>query len=95
MYTRSKILNHLRFDILHLSFVICLLLTACRGDEIVYPTMGDHVTDEVRTGGLYVLCEGNMGSNKARLDYINLENGTYYSNWYGGQNPRQIKELSP
>ena len=75
------------------SLVIGLLFVSCRGDEIVYPTIGTHVTEEVRAGGLYVLCEGNMGSNKARLDYINLETGTYYSNWYGAQNPTQIKEL--
>jgi len=70
-----------------------LVLYSCRGDEVVYPTIGTHVTEEVRTGGLYVLCEGNMGSNKARLDYMNLESGEYYSNWYGAQNPKQMKEL--
>lgn len=69
------------------------LLWSCRGDEVVYPTIGTHITDVVGAGGLYVLCEGNMGSNKARLDYINLESGTYYSNWYGSQNPHQLKEL--
>ena len=69
------------------------MLASCRGDEIVYPTIGTHVTDEVRNGGLYVLCEGNMGSNKARLDYINLHTGDYYSNWYGAMNPTQMKEL--
>lgn len=84
MYTRSKIL------ILGLCF---LLLMGCRGDEVIYPTIGTHVTDEVQKGGLYVLCEGNMGSNKARLDYINLETGDYYSNWYGAMNPTQLKEL--
>lgn len=84
MHNRSKILV----------FALCsLLLWSCRGDEVIYPTIGTHVTDEVRTGGLYVLCEGNMGANKARLDYINLEKGDYYSNWYGAQNPRQMKEL--
>ena len=66
---------------------------ACRGDEVVYPTIGTHVTDEVREGGLYVLCEGNMGSNKARLDYMNLHAGDYYANWYGAMNPMQMKEL--
>ena len=79
-----------------LNIVLCILslcLFACRGDEVVYPTLGTHVTDEVRQGGLYILCEGNMGSNKARLDYMNLETGTYYSNWYGAQNPKQLKEL--
>ena len=60
---------------------------------MIYPTIGTHVTDEVQQGGLYVLCEGNMGSNKARLDYMNLEKGDYYSNWYGAQNPTQVKEL--
>ena len=76
------------------SFAIWLFLfTSCRGDEVIYPTIGTHFTEEVRQGGLYVLCEGNMGSNKARIDYINLESGTYYSNWYGSQNPHQIKEL--
>ena len=75
------------------SLAVGLFFTACRGDEVIYPTIGTHVTDEVGQGGLYVLCEGNMGSNKARLDYINLETGDYYSNWYGGQNPTQLKEL--
>ena len=87
---------HTRFQILIGFWLLALgswLLTSCRGDEIIYPTLGDPITDEVRQGGLYVLCEGNMGSNKARLDYINLESGTYYSNWYGAQNPRQLKEL--
>ena len=77
--------------------VLCILysvlLTACRGDEVIYPTIGTHVTDDAQKGGLYILCEGNMGSNKARLDYMNLESGDYYSNWYGAQNPKQMKEL--
>ena len=59
----------------------------------MYPTIPTEVTDDVQKGGLYVLCEGNMGSNKARLDYMNLETGMYYSNWYGSQNPTQVKEL--
>ena len=88
MYRRFQILIGL--GLLALS---SWLFTACRGDEIVYPTIGTHVTDEVRKGGLYVLCEGNMGSNKARLDYINLHDGDYYANWYGAMNPKQMKEL--
>lgn len=80
-----------RIQILTLCCVI--LLTSCRKDEVVYPTIGTHVTDEVREGGLYVLCEGSMGSNKARLDYMNLHAGDYYANWYGVQNPNQVKEL--
>ena len=88
---------HARFQILVIQSVLCILysvfLTGCRGDEIIYPTIGTHVTEEVREGGLYVLNEGNMGSNKARLDYMNLATGDYYSNWYGAMNPKQVKEL--
>ena len=104
MLPRSKILTsrkskvESRKPLLSLSkAVFCLLvfliLYSCRGDEVIYPTLGTHITEEERQGGLYILCEGNMGSNKARLDYMNLEIGNYYSNWYGGQNPTQLKEL--
>ena len=89
MYNSSKLLKIL--------FVLCILcsvlFTSCRTDEVIYPTIPTDVTEEVQKGGLYVLCEGNMGSNKARLDYMNLETGTYYANWYGSQNPKQVKEL--
>ena len=84
---------NVRCTIIVLCMLYAVLLTACRGDEVVYPTIGTLVTDEVREGGLYVLCEGNMGSNKARLDYINLRFGDYYANWYGAMNPKQMKEL--
>ena len=94
MHTHFHILIHKRIAWAFLLCISCIILcTSCRGDEIIYPTLGDKVTNEVRSGGLYLLCEGNMGSNKARLDYINLHTGDYYSNWYGGQNPNQLKEL--
>ena len=94
MYSRSKILSRLSYCVaVFILAATAVNLVSCRGDEVIYPTIGTHVTDEVRKGGLYVLCEGNMGSNKARLDYMNLETGEYYSNWYGAQNPTQLKEL--
>ena len=73
--------------------LLTLLLASCRHEETIYPTLVDQVAGVSGKGGLYVLCEGNMGSNKARLDYMNLETGIYYSNWYGAQNPHQLKEL--
>ena len=96
MYRRFQILTKYQISNIKYQIAICfiiLLLSSCRKDEVVYPTIGTHVTDEVREGGLYVLCEGNMGSNKARLDYMNLHAGDYYANWYGAQNPNQVKEL--
>ena len=86
---------HISRQILGILFIIhfSFFISSCRHDEVIYPTIGTHVTDEVREGGLYVLCEGNMGSNKARLDYMNLHTGEYYANWYGARNPTQMKEL--
>ena len=93
MHFSRQILNLLSLSVSGLLSLSVAVLTSCRGDEVIYPTIGTHVTDEVREGGLYVLCEGNMGSNKARLDYMNLHTGEYYANWYGSQNPTQMKEL--
>ena len=43
--------------------------------------------------GLYVLCEGNMGSNKATLDYLDLEHGQYLKNIFPSRNPQKVMEL--
>lgn len=43
--------------------------------------------------GMYLLNEGNMGSNKASIDYLDLVNGYYVHNIYSERNPNVIKEL--
>lgn len=43
--------------------------------------------------GLYVLCEGNMGSNKATLDYLDLQSGQYMKNIFPSRNPQKVMEL--
>lgn len=43
--------------------------------------------------GMYLLNEGNMGSNKASIDYLDLVNGYYVRNIYSERNPNVIKEL--
>lgn len=73
-------------------FLLCLL-TSCRTDIVVYPSEEEQVTTDSMPGGIYILNEGNMGSNKARIDYMNLQTGVYTSNIYGLQNPNQVKEL--
>ena len=52
-----------------------LMLTACRNDVMVVPmedinTGGKTVKSEIV--GMYLLNEGNMGSNKSTLDYLDL-----------------------
>lgn len=43
--------------------------------------------------GMYLLNEGNMGSNKATIDYLDFSKGIYIRNIYGERNPNVIKEL--
>ena len=79
-----------------------LLLTSCRGDDIVVPSEyvilpidprheSSFAADEPI--GMYLLNEGNMGSNKATIDYVDFCNGYYVRNIYGERNPNVIKEL--
>ena len=78
-----------------------VLLASCRHDELV-TYMDDQDThrpsaqrDELL--GLYVLNEGNMGSNKCTLDYLDLSGKDstlhYYRNIYAERNPSTVKEL--
>lgn len=87
--------------------VLCILmlavgLWACRKDEVVVPTEYELLPIPVRAEssfapdepiGMYLLNEGNMGSNKASIDYVDFVNGYYIRNIYAERNPAVIKEL--
>ena len=83
--------------ILYILSLIVLLTTACRTDEIVIPSEYDRLPvapiPHCNPIGMYVLNEGNMGSNKASIDYVDFENGLYARNLYAERNPSVIKEL--
>ena len=77
-----------------------LAVASCREDELVA------MSDTQDTGaspapseivGMYVLCEGNMGTNKASVDYLDLsgQDGTvkYHRNIFPERNPSEVKEL--
>lgn len=78
--------------------LMLLTISACRRDDtVIY--MEDENTG-VATGhgsivGMYILNEGNMGSNKCTLDYLDLSNSTvhYLRNIYAERNPSEVKEL--
>ncbi len=78
-------------------WTICLLLVSCREDIMILPTDTEQVSgvvsDTLGPAGIYLLCEGNMGSNKASLDFMNLRTGEYTTNIYGARNPNVIKDL--
>ena len=96
-----RLLQSKVFCICSLFLVLCSL-TSCRGDEIVVPSEYELLPIEVRQEasfaadepiGMYLLNEGNMGSNKASIDYVDFCNGYYIRNIYGERNPNVIKEL--
>ncbi|MDE6263054.1 MAG: YncE family protein [Muribaculaceae bacterium] len=70
--------------------------TSCREDELVVPTEYEIIGDErpaSRIRGLYLVNEGNMGSNKCTLDFYDYMTGLYSRNLYSERNPNVIKEL--
>ena len=78
------------------------LLTSCRSDEVIFPAEYEVLPMESRDLssftpnepiGMYLLNEGNMGSNKATIDYLDFCKGIYIRNIYGERNPNVIKEL--
>ncbi|WP_231477611.1 DUF5074 domain-containing protein [Prevotella sp. HUN102] len=80
----------------HILLLMAILtLIACRQDDlIIYPDL-QNTGDQSKTDylGLYILNEGNMGTNKATLDYLDLTTGTYSRNIYPSRNPNMVKEL--
>jgi DNA-binding beta-propeller fold protein YncE len=85
------------------SLLIGLCLASCREEAEVFTPEVTHVTSPDTTGltasdtrrilGFYLLNEGNMGSNKSTLDYMDLTTGEYHRNIYAAANPTVPKEL--
>ncbi len=81
------------------SFVILTLAAAsasCRKDEVVLSATTDQVAQGVATSkymGFFLLNEGNMGSNKATLDYFDYASGLYSRNIFAERNPSVAREL--
>ena len=78
---------------------VCLtgaVITSCRGIEPITPSTGNEVTDGSDAGevkGFFLLKEGNMGSNKATLDYFDYATGVYTRNIFAERNPGVALEL--
>lgn len=77
------------------SILVLALLFSCRGEDLIVNSTNTDVTQgekgEIR--GFFLLNEGNMGSNKATLDYFDYETGVYTKNIYAERNPGVVKEL--
>ena len=75
-----------------------LLFAACRKDREIFIPEVDIVAPPDTTAnkqirGFYLLNEGNMGSNKSTLDYMDLDSGVYHRSIYAYANPTVPKEL--
>lgn len=73
-----------------------LPFVSCRKGEFVLPSTSIEVGGSESNGaikGFFLLNEGNMGSNKASLDYYDYETGIYHVNIYPERNPGVTYEL--
>src|SRR5574344_288467 len=77
-----------------------VIFSACRQDEtVIYSIDEDTGGKTVKSDivGMYLLNEGNMGSNKSTLDYLDLSAADstihYKGNIYSERNPNEVKEL--
>lgn len=70
-------------------------MTGCRDEEVIFIPETVPVTDPVFSdiSGFYLLNEGNMGSNKATLDYFDYATGEYRRNIFADVNPDVPKEM--
>lgn len=80
--------------LLLLSFAAAFI--SCRKEDTVIPSTGTEVGEGGQKGpvkGFFLLNEGNMGSNKASLDYYDYETGIYHRNIFAERNPGVVQEL--
>ena len=85
MYGKYNILGDKAIRLLGY-WLLAIGLMSCRGDEIIFPAEYEVLPMESRELssfapnepiGMYLLNEGNMGSNKATIDYLDFCNGCY------------------
>lgn len=72
-------------------------LFSCRGELPVLSSTKEEVGGSASGGehikGLFLLNEGNMGSNKCTLDFYDCVTGTYHRNIFPERNPNIVKEM--
>ena len=89
-----------RFSIFYFACLILAVASSCREDFYIIPSQNQDTGVAPTRGdivGMYVLNEGNMGSNKASIDFLDLDENKptvhYLRNIYSERNPNVVKEL--
>ena len=75
--------------------MLVVLMFSCREEDVIYIPEEVEVAQPEFTDvqGFFLLNEGNMGSNKATLDYYNYRTGRYSRDVFPKFNPGQVKEM--
>ena len=92
----SESKNYRTSAALYLIFLSLVLLSSCHKDELpIIPSTPIEVTpgEDSSVKGFFLLNEGNMGSNKASIDYFDYESGVYHRNIFPERNPTVAREL--
>ena len=78
-----------------IAITVIAALSSCRKEySTIEPTVTPTPASEPGNyTGFYLLCEGNMGSNKATLDYYDYQSGIYTRNIFPKANPGLAREL--
>lgn len=89
-----------RFSLFYFACLILTVVSSCREDFYIIPSQNQDTGVAPTRGdivGMYVLNEGNMGSNKASIDFLDLDENKptvhYHRNIYSERNPNVVKEL--
>ena len=89
-----------RFSLFYIARLILAVVSSCREDFYIIPSQNQDTGVAPTRGnilGMYVLNEGNMGSNKASIDFLDLDENKptvhYLRNIYSERNPNVVKEL--
>ena len=76
--------------------ILFMSLSACREDDQIFLSDSVQVALPMvgtRIKGVYQLNEGNMGMNRASLDYFDYTTGHYTRDIFSERNPEIVKEL--
>lgn len=80
----------------YILLIVGLLLSSCRKDELIFVSDSSAVSIPVQLEniqGFYLLNEGNMGMNRATLDWFDYETGLYTRDIFAERNPAIPREL--
>lgn len=76
--------------------IVSLLVSSCRKDELIFVSDRSVVSIPVQLEdiqGFYLLNEGNMGMNRATIDWFDYETGVYTRDIFAERNPAIPREL--